>query len=219
MIKTPSLLLKKALRRTPRLLSSYTEAWIVRTHLKRAGVAHAEKIFSYTTKHELQALFNLAVACPTGANVLEIGSHLGASTCYLAAGLRASKGNLFCVDTWQNETMPEGETDTFVKFRKNTQNINHLLTLCRKRSSDLSENDVSLPLHLVFIDGDHSYESVKGDFEKIAPWVAKDGIVAFHDCLYFEGVSRVIGESLANGEWMIVDHIRNLLWIKRAGFS
>ena len=36
-------------------------------------------------------------------------------------------------------------------------------------------------LDFLFIDGDHTYEGVKKDFELYSPLVAKGGIVAFHD--------------------------------------
>ena len=36
-------------------------------------------------------------------------------------------------------------------------------------------------LDFLFIDGDHSYEGVKKDFEMYSPLVRKEGIIAFHD--------------------------------------
>lgn len=36
-------------------------------------------------------------------------------------------------------------------------------------------------IDFLFIDGDHSYEGVKADFEMYSPLVAKNGIIAFHD--------------------------------------
>lgn len=36
----------------------------------------------------------------------------------------------------------------------------------------------------LFIDGDHSLEGVKQDFEMYSPFVRKGGIIAFHDALY-----------------------------------
>jgi len=36
-------------------------------------------------------------------------------------------------------------------------------------------------IDLLFIDGDHSYEGVKADFESYRRWVAPNGIVAMHD--------------------------------------
>jgi predicted O-methyltransferase YrrM len=38
-------------------------------------------------------------------------------------------------------------------------------------------------LDLLFIDGDHTYEGVKSDFEMYSPLVAKDGMIVFHDIL------------------------------------
>jgi len=39
----------------------------------------------------------------------------------------------------------------------------------------------NLPIDMLFIDGDHSYEGVKKDFEMYSPLVRKGGIIAFHD--------------------------------------
>jgi predicted O-methyltransferase YrrM len=47
---------------------------------------------------------------------------------------------------------------------------------------------------LLFIDGDHSYEGVKKDFEMYSPLVRKGGLVAFHDILSEEGVNRFWNE-------------------------
>jgi cephalosporin hydroxylase len=37
------------------------------------------------------------------------------------------------------------------------------------------------PVDYLFIDGDHTYEGVKEDFERFSPLVAEGGLVAFHD--------------------------------------
>jgi predicted O-methyltransferase YrrM len=37
------------------------------------------------------------------------------------------------------------------------------------------------PVDFLFIDGDHSYDGVKSDFEQFRPFVRDGGIVAFHD--------------------------------------
>jgi predicted O-methyltransferase YrrM len=37
------------------------------------------------------------------------------------------------------------------------------------------------PLDFVFIDGDHSYEGLRGDWEAWSPLVAPQGIIALHD--------------------------------------
>lgn len=193
-----------------------SEALIVRNGLRYAGVGHALSVPTYTTRSELFALYLLAARCPVGATALELGSYLGASTCIIAAGLAQVGGHLVCVDTWNNETMPEGERDTLAEFLRNTRAVSRMITVLRMRTSDLTRAHVPNDLRLVFIDADHEYLSVKGDFERIAPWVAEGGVVAFHDCRAFVGVSRVIGEALATGDWWVDGHVNNLLWIRRA---
>jgi cephalosporin hydroxylase len=41
-------------------------------------------------------------------------------------------------------------------------------------------------IDFLFIDGDHTYEGVKGDFERYAPLVTDGGLIAFHDIVDIE---------------------------------
>lgn len=188
--------------------------------LTEAGVLEAKQIFTYTSCRELRELYELAVSCPPSAVVLEIGSHLGASSCYIAAGLKKVNGHLFCVDTWQNQTMPEGQQDTFKIFQKNTRALSPWITPIVKKSNKLDRSDVKTPLSLVFIDGDHSYTAVKQDFECVRDWLGEEGVIAFHDFgnSHFEGVTRVVGEAIASGEWMIAGQVETLVWLKRSNW-
>jgi predicted O-methyltransferase YrrM len=191
----------------------------IRMLLGEAALAHASQIESFTSESELRVLLNLALACPPDANILEIGSYLGKSTCFLAAGIKAKGGKIYCVDTWQNETMPTGILNTMDTFMNNITPVAKSVICIRKLSSEIRKDDLDLPLDLVFIDGDHSYEAVRKDFEIISPWVHEDGIVAFHDSRDFRGVSRVIGEALATGRWQVRGAIDNILWICRAKWN
>jgi len=114
--------------------------------------------------------------------------------------------------------MPEGELDTFPEFQKNTSGLKQHITIIRKRSEEIDYSDIKAPLNLVFIDGDHSYAAVKTDFECVQKWLAEDGIIAFHDFsnIDYEGVTRVVGEALASGKWMIAGQVDSLVWIKLA---
>ena len=50
----------------------------------------------------------------------------------------------------------------------------------------LEEVKTLLPngIDFLFIDGDHSYDGVKSDFEMYSPLVNEGGIIVFHDCCY-----------------------------------
>jgi predicted O-methyltransferase YrrM len=191
----------------------------MRMELRKAGVPNAWRISSFTSRGELIALYKLAKSCPENALVIEIGSYLGKSSCYLVAGLKGKHGHLICVDTWENETMPEGNRDTFEEFKRNTQGASERITCLRKRSGELRIDDVPRKAALIFIDGDHSYEAVRRDVEVADSLLTDDGIVAFHDSTMFEGVSAVIGEMLVNRRWMLAGIHESLCWMTRARFA
>lgn len=66
-------------------------------------------------------------------------------------------------------------------------------------------------IHLLFIDGDHRYQAVKGDIEGWAPKVVPGGVIAFHDYAptpyhlqllpELEGVRRAIEEWQETAQW------------------
>lgn len=184
---------------------------------KKANNPRALNIHTHMTQAELSTLYRLGKGFSTNVNALEIGSYLGASACYLAAAVAENGGHLFCVDTWQNETMPEGELDTFSEFKSNIGEFGQNVTMVRKYSQELVYGDIDRPLQLVFIDGDHSYKAVKTDFEIVSPWIVEGGILAMHDCTYFESVSRALGEILATGQWQMGGNVDSLVWLRKVG--
>jgi predicted O-methyltransferase YrrM len=198
-------------------VSSDLQRRLMRTTLAADRAEHAHTIASWTSEAELRRLYKLARSCRPGAVALEIGSYLGASSCYLAAGLRRRSGRLYCVDTWANETMPDGPQDTYADFLRNTAPFSDVITPVRKRSDMLEPEDVSVPVDLLFIDGDHSYAAVSADFARTSDWVAEDGIIAFHDVGIPEhpGVDRVVGEALRSGCWGLEGMVDSLAWIRR----
>jgi predicted O-methyltransferase YrrM len=64
------------------------------------------------------------------------------------------------------------------------------------------------PLELLFIDGDHSYEGAKADFERWSAYVRPGGHLLLHDAVdnggygnVYPGVARLLGEIEADGGW------------------
>jgi len=64
------------------------------------------------------------------------------------------------------------------------------------------------PLELLFVDGDHSYEGARADFERWQAFVRPDGHVLFHDAVdtggygnVYPGVARLVGEIERAGAW------------------
>jgi predicted O-methyltransferase YrrM len=198
-------------------LARSCEVALRKRQLADARLGSAVAIHTHMTRPELNMLYDLAASLPTPARVLEIGSYLGASSCRLAAGLAQNGGHLYCVDTWANETMPEGSRDTFTQFLENTAGASSHITILRKRSNEMTSSDFRLPLQLAFIDADHSYVAAKGDVERVREWIEVGGVVIFHDTTFFEGVSRVLGELLVSGEWQLLGNVDSLTWLRKLG--
>ena len=160
-------------------------------------------------------LYGVARGVVPAARALEIGSYLGASSVFLAAGLQAGGGSLVCVDTWENDAMDERRRDTHADFQRNVGALANVVSV-RKRSQELLSTDVAPPLTLVFLDADHSYEAVKGDFGRVAPWLVPGGLLLLHDAVHFQGVSRTIGEVLAGGGWQLDGYVDNLVALRKS---
>jgi predicted O-methyltransferase YrrM len=75
---------------------------------------------------------------------------------------------------------------------------------------------------LVFIDGDHSYEGVRNDFERFGRRVRIGGAVLFDDACdetmfhtHSESVGRLLQEILAQQSFRLVKSVNRLAHIER----
>ena len=196
-------------------ISLNPDKMITSVRIARHGLRSYMGVFSNTSPRERLQLFEIAKLLPNQASALEIGSHIGSSALFICAALARLNGHLFCVDTWMNNTMPGGLYDNYVEFQENTKKFSFMITMIRKRSEDLSFGDVGCPLDFVFIDGDHSEEAVRRDFQLISDWVKVGGVVAFHDLHpVYPGVNIVVGEALATGKWQLGGLADSLGWIR-----
>jgi predicted O-methyltransferase YrrM len=164
-------------------------------HFHIYGHNQAWSIFTHMTHFERLLLYRLALQLPAGANLLEVGSYLGASACFLAAGAQQIGGSarVHCVDTWQNETMDDGLRDTWGEFQTNIEHFQPLIVAHRGRSVDVAKT-FNEQLDLLFIDADHSYEGCREDVISWLPHLKPNGVLVMHDYSWAEGVKRVVSE-------------------------
>jgi len=163
---------------------------------RRGHSGSAWRIHTHLTRHERLMLYRLGLNQPTGAVMVEIGSYLGASSCFLAAAALEIQGaRLHCVDTWENEGMSEGSRDTWQDFQCNTREYQYVIKSHRGRSLNIART-FAQRIDLIFIDGDHSYEGCHGDIVNWLPLVKAGGCVILHDLRWAEGVQKVVNEDL-----------------------
>ena len=127
--------------------------------------------------------------------IVEIGSWVGVSTCYIAGGLASnSKAHIYGVDTFKGSTINEAAS---VAWNKSVHNmggttLNRFLENIRSTGFENKISPVVSESHdaakkwkneidFLFNDGDHFYESVKKDFDAWFPYLSSNGVLAFHD--------------------------------------
>lgn len=154
------------------------------------------KIFTHLTQDEKIKLLELAAGSSAGIFV-EIGSYLGASSCFIAAGIKRAGGDskLYCVDTWHNDSMTEGGRDTFAEFLKNTSKYKAIIMPLRN-TSEAASKLFNEKINFLFIDGGHSYEAVKDDIDSWLPKLNSGAVVIFHDYGWAEGVKKAVDENI-----------------------
>jgi predicted O-methyltransferase YrrM len=132
-------------------------------------------------KAEGNWLFKRARSLPDGANLVEIGSFKGRSTCCLAFGCRGTKKRVFAVDTFDGGPDLQRH-DSFREFCLNIKRcqLSEYVEPVRGISWEIAKT-WNKPVHFLFIDGSHIYEDVMADFASFLPHVVPGGIIAFHD--------------------------------------
>lgn len=168
--------------------------WQVKRRYRQ--LSQAFNVQSHLTVLERARLYELS----GGSNqIAEIGSYIGASACCFGASATANKNiQIICIDTWNNDAMTEGNRDTWTEFKNNTADFSEHVIPVRGFSTDVVEQvrAITPALDLLFVDGDHSYEGVKADWEAYKDFLRPGSIVIFHDYGWAEGVKRVVHEDV-----------------------
>ena len=128
--------------------------------------------------------------------VLEIGTAQG-GTFFLWSRIASPDALLLSIDLRGSfrDPYPKWKTRStlFRSFGRNSQKV-YLINAKSQDPSTASQVSQILgerKLDFLFIDGDHSYQGVKKDYEMYSPLVRKGGVIAFHDIV--PGLRKVGG--------------------------
>lgn len=163
---------------------------------KYPQLRNAFSVTSHLTNHERVQLMLLS---KNAKHIAEIGSYVGASACCFGAAVKpVGTGQIVCIDTWNNDAMTDGNRDTWKEFQNNTRDYKNFIVPVRGFSTDVinAVHEVSPTLDVLFIDGDHSYDGVKADWESYKSFLKDGAIVIFHDYGWAEGVKKVVHEDV-----------------------
>jgi cephalosporin hydroxylase len=170
-----------------------------------------ESVFGWFGPSEVSYYKSILDKFSGPAHFVEVGCFKGKSSSFMAVEIINSGKNIKfdCVDTWlgSDEHLaggPHEEVDAvagrlYEVFIENMKPVEGFYTPVRLPSVEASKLYQDESLDFVFIDADHSYESVCADISAWLPKMKKGGIISGHDC-YYPPVERAVNELLTNVE-------------------
>lgn len=180
---------------------------------------------------EGRRLAELAAHVHPNTAIVELGSHTGLSSCWLAAGSRAGHGApVFCIDPW-GEPRPGslddpwnlGAEGVLARFRSNisgvtqeVENDSYWDIVHPLRATSLEVAKLWLkPVGLLFVDAIHEEQPVLDDWDAWRRHLGMGSWVAFHD--YgdsYPGCKRAIEKIAVSEDWRDID-VTGSLWTAR----
>jgi len=158
--------------------------------LHAAGLARPD---TQTIPVELECLKRHAAGARCA---VEIGSYQGVSAAWIAGAL-AKDGKLHCVDNWPRPS-PEVDDPCFEVFRRHLkrQGLWDRIVVLRSTSAEAA---ASLPdgIDFIFVDGDHSMEGIRTDWQIVLSKLRPGGIACLHDTITPPGEEWRVPESIA----------------------
>lgn len=147
---------------------------------------------------EMGMLFESLIAFNRYKTCVEIGVAYGTTTYYLCKGVEKTGGHVYGFDLWATHGLlrqyaPLSTKEEVEKYLKNKMVTNFTLTQINTTTDDFKSKIKNLsPIDFAFIDGCHSYQGVKNDFDIIYPYLSSTGMVVFHDTLRIDGCREFI---------------------------
>ena len=168
---------------------------IIRLDLHEAGL-----LYKYASQQ-----WKILPKTRKGNIILEIGRYWAGSTVLLALATHDTKVKIISVDVVEGCHDPD--VDDWLNDYEEKERID-----IRTDNSHAMEN---VPLSMLFVDGDHSYEGIKKDF--IHHWNYLNGHCLAHD--YTDpttpGVTKFINEWIEEGYAEIIEQVGTMVALKK----
>jgi len=176
------------------------EAFVLYMPQDRYEITELAQFVSEQMKHGVEDVSagRREISSPIPFNILEIGTKFG-GTFYIWNKLVQEHGAGMCISVdmsdggihggISDEDMDKRDQWFFERFKDchfirgdshNSNTLYRVLDIVIPDWENIGGEEIE-NLDFLFIDGDHSYDGVKRDFEMYSPLVKKNGLIAFHD--------------------------------------
>ena len=122
-------------------------------------------------------------------SIVELGTHTGVSFCAFTQAVKtlALQSACYAIDTWEGDAHTNLSKDAYASDvfgdlrRHHNPRYGSFSTLIRSTFEDAAAGFADGSIDLLHIDGYHTYEAVRSDFETWAPKLSGRAVVLFHD--------------------------------------
>lgn len=168
---------------------------------------------------EQQLLVQYAGNVPEEGIIVEIGAEYGMSASLFCAFAKQSV-KIFSVDLFPGELLRTH------RHNLASQGYGQRSIQVKGDSHEIGKRWTEIPIDLLFIDGDHSYQGVVLDIKAWLPLVTVGGFVLFHDCecvtnlnpvpVIHAEVSQAIDDTLDRSMWLELPSVDSIRLFVRA---
>ncbi len=179
----------------------------------------ANRIPGHLGENEARFLGTLAACSPGSGVIVEIGSLKGKSTVMLASiAARYGLGPVVAIDPHTSPAATDvaiNNGSTFDEFMNSLRSsgVESQVEVHRSFSQDVAKQ-WNRPIRLLWIDGDHTYQGTKQDFDGFAPYLSAGAIIAFHDSLNaYEGpITVFVNDVLRSDKFGPAGFVHSIAW-------
>ena len=126
--------------------------------------------------------------------IVEVGVAEAKTTEWLCRGARVWGGKVYGYDLWDthglsNQFQHWSSKEKCEEYLQSNDHTNFELTKINSRTPEFAEliKTKHPVIDLAFIDGCHSYDGIKNDFDVIYPLLSECGVIVFHDTMSIDG--------------------------------
>jgi hypothetical protein len=126
--------------------------------------------------------------------IVEVGVAEAKSTDWLCRGAKLRDGKVYGYDLWdthglRNQFQHWSSKEKCEAYLQSKGHTNFELTKINSRTPEFAEliKTKHPIIDLAFIDGCHSYDGIKNDFDAIYPQLSETGVIVFHDTMRIDG--------------------------------
>jgi hypothetical protein len=126
--------------------------------------------------------------------IVEIGVAEAKTTDWLCRGAKLRGGKVYGYDLWdthglQNQFQHWSSKEKCEAYLTSKGHTNFELTKINSKTPEFAEliKTRHPVIDLAFIDGCHSYDGIKNDFDIIYPQLSETGVIVFHDTMSIDG--------------------------------